>query len=201
MGAALSLSGGGLELSEWLVQHYQTMRCAIQWEVTDRQGSARSVRRVTLALERRSHSVKGQVWSGPDSCLCSNKPDRHSVCHAVRQVPPGFSVQTRQRQAYKSTDRRRSAHLVRRLASASRGWRTLLCSSSLGLILLASASFAAAAASASLASLDGTVPLSCRYLAAVVRISLAPNPLPRAYPRRNAAIPMPRCLARNCKEF
>ena len=52
---------------------------------------------------------------------------------------------------------------MRRLASASRGWRALLCSSSLGLILWASASLAAAAASASLASLHGASPLSSLY--------------------------------------
>ena len=55
---------------------------------------------------------------------------------------------------------------MRRLASASRGCRALLCSSSLGLILWASASLAAAAASASLASLHGAPPLSCLYPAA-----------------------------------
>ena len=49
---------------------------------------------------------------------------------------------------------------MRRLASASRGWRALLCSSSLGVILWASASLAAAAASASLASLQSASPLS-----------------------------------------
>ena len=55
---------------------------------------------------------------------------------------------------------------MRRLASASRGCRALLCSSSLGLILWAPASFAAAAASASLASLHGAAPLSPLYPAA-----------------------------------